>query len=118
MLYAATMTVITSVLGSSVETGIVLFYGLILLIAVLPGLPGNDNKVSFLRLLKLCFFPGTTISFSEVLLADALTSLSKVFKDIGITAVVVYSQQARTDIIDHHDFGMILVAVLASTPFV
>jgi hypothetical protein len=68
-------------------------------------------------LLYLVFFPNGTVTFPEVLLADALTSMSKVLKDFGVTLIVIYSKITGTDIIALHDVGMIIVAIFASIPF-
>ena len=83
----------------------------------LPRIPGHDIRSSFFRLVKLVFFPVNSITFSEVLLADAMTSMSKVLKDIGITIIALISQFSSTSIVDHHETGMVLVALLASLPF-
>jgi len=117
--YAVNMTLFSNMLGMSVETGVCLFYILLLIVNFLPsiGLPGQETKNSFLRLVRLVFFPSTSISFPEVLLADAFTSLSKVFKDIGVTAIAIYAQMSGTNIVTMHDEGMLLVAVLASLPY-
>jgi len=72
----------------------------------------------FLDLLHLVFAPNPHhISFSEILLADALCSLSKVFKDVGIYLVALYSHMAYTPTVEAHDGAMLLVAMLASIPF-
>ena len=77
--YAAIITLFSNALGLAVESGVLIFYAIILLAQMLPAtLPGQETKTSFYRLLRTVFFPGTTISFPEVLLADALCSLSKV----------------------------------------
>ena len=63
---------------------------------------------------------GTTVAvvpFVEILLADALCSLSKIFKDIGTTIVVLYAFLTGTAVTDYHYHGMLLIAVLASFPF-
>jgi hypothetical protein len=117
ILYAVSMTIISTMLGMGLETGIVAFYVLLAIIFSLPWLPGQDTKQSFLKLIKFVLFPGTTISFPEVVFADALTSMSKVFKDLGVTLVAVYAQLTQTDIVNCHDVGMIVIALLASLPF-
>ena len=83
----------------------------------MKGLPGEDARINFFRLLKVCFFPGAKISFSEIVLTDALTSLSKVFKDLGVTCITLYCQFAGEEILEQHDTGMILIGLLASLPF-
>lgn len=80
-------------------------------------LPGKDNQTTFYKLLKVVFSPHNTITFPEVLLADALCSISKLLKDFGTTAVTVYAYFRRENIIVYHDSAMILVALLASLPF-
>eukprot|EP00127_Corallochytrium_limacisporum_P002791 Clim_evm4s141 gene=Clim_evmTU4s141 len=41
------------------------------------------------RILGLCIIPGRTISFVEVVIADGLTSMSKVFADLSVTTCVL-----------------------------
>jgi hypothetical protein len=68
--------------------------------------------------MKLVFFPGSTISFPEVLAADALCSVSKLLKDFGVTLVVFLSHVILIqDSVTYHDNGMIVIAFLASLPF-
>ena len=111
------MTLVSNVMGMSVETGVSLFYVVIALLFVLPGFPSQDTRSSFFRLLRTCFFPGTSVTFPEVLLADAMTSISKALKDLGVTIVAVYAQTSSTPVVNYHTEGMILVALLASLPF-
>lgn len=116
--YSLLMTLSTSVLGWSIETGILLFYCLVVFAHFLPSsFPGSENQYSFYRLLKLVVFPMHVVTFPEVLLADALCSVSKLLKDLGTTSIAVYAYFRREDIILYHDSGMILVALLASIPF-
>ena len=115
--YSLLMTILSNMLGISVENSITIFYLIVFIISFLPGIPGNENRLAFYRLLKLCFIPSNTISFAEVLLADALTSLSKIFKDIGVTIVVIYSKVCGVEVVNMHNNGMLLVALLASLPF-
>lgn len=76
--YATTITLF-STLGLAVETGVLIFYAILLLAHTLPAaIPGQETKASFYRLLRSVFFPGSSVTFPEVLLADALCSLSKV----------------------------------------
>ena len=117
IIYSLAMTLFANMLGMTVETGIFLFYAILLLLVILPRVPGHDIRSSFFRLVKLVFFPINSITFSEVLLADAMTSMSKVLKDIGITIIALISQFSSTSIVDHHETGMVLVALLASLPF-
>lgn len=83
MIYAATMTLFSNMMGMSVEIGIFLFYCILFLLVMVPNMPGQETRGSFFRLLRLVFFPSTSISFPEVMLADAMTSMSKILKDIG-----------------------------------
>jgi hypothetical protein len=69
-----------------------------------------------LKVLRNVFFPGNSISFSEIMLADALTSLSKVFKDVGVTVIAMYAHMQGTAVVEYHEQGMLLVALLASLP--
>lgn len=69
-----------------------------------------------LKVLRSVFFPGNSISFSEIMLADALTSLSKVFKDVGVTVIAMYAYMQGTAVVEYHEQGMLLVACLASLP--
>eukprot|EP01041_Mallomonas_annulata_P000255 gene255-470_t len=115
-LYIVNMTLMSQI-GASIELGIIVFYFIILLSFITPSIPGNEHRNYFLRLLRLVCFPATTVTFPEVLLADALTSLSRVFKDFGVAIISIYSKAFDTAIIDHHDFAMILIAVLASIPY-
>lgn len=111
------MTIFSTSLGLTIETGVALFYLLVTLIFCIPKLPFADSMNHIWRLLRLCFFPGTTISFSEVLLADALTSLSKVLKDLGVTIIAVYCYLKGASILDFHNHAMIFIALLASLPY-
>ena len=67
--YSATMTLFSTVLGMTVESGIFLFYFFILILFLLPRIPGQETKSSLFRLIKVVLFPSNTISFPEVLLA-------------------------------------------------
>lgn len=116
-LYAVHMTVFSTSLGLTIETAIGLFYLLVGAILCIPKMPFAESMNHIWRLLRLCFMPGATISFSEVLFADALTSLSKVFKDLGTTVVAIYCFSNSTNILDLHNHAMILIALLASLPY-
>ena len=59
----------------------------------------------------------SVMPFIEVLLADALTSLSKVFKDFGITIITLHAYFQDVSITTYHNQGMILLALLATVPF-
>jgi hypothetical protein len=115
--YSVIVTFLANTLEWSVETGVSCFYAIFLFVHFIPSFPGIESRTHFYRVLKLCFFPGASITFPEILLADALCSLSKVLKDIGTSLVAVFSHFDGTSIVDHHDNAMILVAVLASLPF-
>ena len=117
ILYALIMNIVSHWGGYSVEIGISVFYSTVLLLAVLPNLPGHENRAHFYRLLRVVVFPGSSITFPEVLLADALTSVSKVLKDLGVTAVALYAFSTGQSLVGLHDEAMIIVAVLASLPF-
>ena len=117
--YALTMTLFTNMMGLTVESGVAIFY-LVLVLSqmLLPStLPGQETKASFFRLLRTIVFTGSTISFPEVLLADALCSLSKVFKDFGVTIISIYASASGKSVVDLHEEGMIICALLASVPF-
>lgn len=115
--YAINMTLFSNMMGLSVELGVSLFYALLLVLVMIPGVPGQDKMSSFYRLCKQVLFPHGSVTFPEVLLADAFCSLSKIFKDIGVTMIAIYAQASGKDIVSLHDTGMILVAILASAPF-
>lgn len=111
------MTIISTALGFSIEAGLTFFYLVVLCVHLIPSLPGIENRSTFYRLVTLMFFPQNTITFPEVLLADAFCSLSKVLKDAGITVVALYSYVQGSGIITYHDNAMLLTALLASLPF-
>ena len=78
----------------------------------------KEQTAPFLQLLSLVFRPlSTGVPFQEVLLADALCSLSKIFKDIGIFMVTFYANISYTPPVESHDGAMLLVAALATLPF-
>lgn len=114
--YTINMSFISTILGGSVEAGISMFYILLGLLAILP-LPGYETRLIFFRLVKVVFFPGSSITFPEVLLADALTSMSKLFKDLCVTAFVIYCYFANDSIIHYHDIGIVSIALLSSLPY-
>ena len=80
--YIIIMNLLTNLLSLSIENGILILYGIFIILFAIPSLPGQETKNSFLKLVKQCFIPGTVITFPEVLFADALCSLSKVMKCI------------------------------------
>jgi hypothetical protein len=116
-LYAAHMTIFSTSMGLTIETAVGMFYLLIGVILFIPRLPFAESMNHIWRLMRLCFLPGGSVSFSEVLLADALTSMSKVFKDMGTTLVAVYCYMNSENILDYHNHAMILIALLASLPY-
>jgi hypothetical protein len=116
--YSVIVTLLSSSLGWSVEAGVATFYIVFLGLHYFPlGSPGLESRSHFYRVLRTCFMPGSTIAFAEILVADALCSLSKVFKDFGTSAVAMYSHFQGTEVVLYHDNAMILVAILASIPF-
>ena len=114
--YAIVVTLFSNSLGFSIEFGLLGFYGFFFAAHFLPILQ-SPERGGFYRLLRLVFWPSTTISFAEVLLADALTSLSKVLKDLGTTGVAMYAQYTQQSILHYHNNSMIFIALLASLPF-
>ncbi|KAJ1410900.1 EXS family-domain-containing protein [Ochromonadaceae sp. CCMP2298] len=116
--YAASMTLMWTLLGFPIETSISLFYLLMLALMVVP-LPTafSETRTSFWRLLRNCFLPGSSIHFSEVLLADCFTSLSKVLKDMGISLFAMYAFMRSDSTVDYHNHAMVAIALLASLPY-
>jgi hypothetical protein len=128
LVYFVTMGIGVQMGGFTAEMAITLFYGAIVIFVMCINLPSVaslfpsdahivENKGKFFRLCRNVVWPGQSVAFAEIVFADALTSLSKVFKDAAITIVAVYSSITQTPITDLHEQGMILVAVLASVPF-
>ncbi|RYH27873.1 hypothetical protein EON65_12890 [archaeon] len=116
-LYAAVMTLLSNSVGYTIVTGVTIFYLLVVLVHILPIQTGADSRSTFYRLLRSVLLPMGIVTFPEVLMADALTSISKVLKDFGTYLVVVYASFQGQDVIEYHNHAMILVAVLASLPF-
>lgn len=117
-LYILTMTTFSSAFNLDVEAGISLFYFTLFLLSVLPfSVPGSEYRIQFYRLLKIVFFPTNVITFPEVLLADALTSMARTFKDIAVTILVLYCHFMNENIIHYHDFGILSIAILTSLPY-
>ena len=116
VIYAAGITFTTSVLVLPVEVGMMVLYVLVSFLVLLP-LPGIDARNAFFRLTRSVLFPSNSISFPEVLLADALTSLSKIFKDFCITGLVLYCYVTNENIISYHNVGIVLIALLSSFPY-
>jgi hypothetical protein len=116
-LYALCMTVFSSTMGLSIESGVTIFYVLLAMMLCVPRIPFADSMNNIWRLLRLCLLPGSAVTFPEVLIADALTSLSKVLKDLGVTVIAVYCAMNGTNPIELHNQSMIIIAVLASLPY-
>lgn len=115
--YAFNMTIFSNALGLTIEAGISFFYLLLVVFLLVPRTPGLENRNLFFRLVLQVFTPSGTVSFAEVILADAFTSISKVLKDLGVTIVAVVAYFFGTDIVDYHSNAMIGIALLASLPF-
>ncbi|CAM9969787.1 unnamed protein product, partial [Hapterophycus canaliculatus] len=54
-----------------------------------PRPPLREHTALFFTSLAGVFFPATDVHFAEVLVADALTSLSRVFADVAVTFLLV-----------------------------
>lgn len=119
-LYALDITVSTRFFGLSIEFGVGLYYSLVFLVSsfFVSFFPWRENYYYLTRLMRSVFMPGSSVSFAEILFADALTSLSKVLRDVGITLIAIYCSLVRTDIIKYHDFGIVLLTVFTAMPFV
>jgi hypothetical protein len=117
MLYTFNMTSLCQFFDMEAEYGVVTFYAFALL-SCAPFLPGHESRMYFFRILKQIAFPGAKVTFPEIMVADALCSLSKIFKDLGITVVVLYAGVfGGGQSVSYHNQAMILVAFLASIPF-
>lgn len=79
--------------------------------------PGGASSMENSRSFNFNSSTSAVVPFEEILLADALCSLSKIFKDIGTTIIVLYAFLTDTAVTDYHYHGMILIAILASFPF-
>jgi len=117
VIYAAVMTLLANSFGYSIVAGVTAFYLSVFILHFVPINMGTDSRSSFYRLFRSVLWPTGIVTFPEVLLADALTSVSKVLKDFGTYLVVLYATMQGRNIIDYHDNAMILVAVFASIPF-
>lgn len=115
--YAVVMTFLSNSLGFSIVSGVTAFYLSIAFLHFMPFSLGVDGRIGFFRLLRAVLWPSAAPAFPEVLLADALTSLSKVLKDLGTYFVVLYATLKGIPVIDCHDSAMIFLAFLASLPF-
>ena len=94
-----------------------IFYGIIFILALAPRAPWSEERTFWSRFIKQIFLPVGSIAFPEIVFADALCSMSKLFKDFGVTIVVMYAKYKDASIVDYHNFAMIFVAILASVPF-
>ena len=128
IMYTVTMLLFVQMAGSTIELAITLFYGMMAIFVMTLAQPGfavlapaeahlMENRSTFFRLCRNVVLPGQTVAFAEIVFADALTSMSKVFKDVAITIIAVYSNVSQTPITDLHEEGMLLVAIFASIPF-
>lgn len=116
-LFLVSITVLSNVLDYQIEYTMTIFYLFGVAAFFIPFIPYQDTKSSFFRLLRNCVFPVDKIAFSEVLLADALTSLSKVFKDFGVTLISIFAVMTHQSVIKIHNEAMIVIAIMASAPF-
>jgi hypothetical protein len=158
--FYAVLVTTANVMHMELEQSMISFYVLMVVLVMLPALPGLDYRAHLLRLLRQVFFPvpnstylalnpsgplarargGSTptrldaeqavsllknnenaavsvVPFVEVLVADALCSLSKVFKDLGTSAVALFAFVSGTEVAGYHYPGMIIVAIMASIPY-
>lgn len=116
VVYAFIITVTTNFLQLGLESGIFIFYTVVGIMLVTPYVPGSSDRYHILKITKQILF-ATNVAFPEILLADIFCSLSKVFKDIGITYLAVYASFADESIASYHFSGMILLAIAATLPF-
>jgi len=116
-LYALDITILSTTMGLSIEYGVFTFYVIFLISHFVPIMPGIENRTAFYRLFRTIIFPGNVITFPEILIADACTSLSKVFKDFGISLFAIYAYFTEQNILEYHNSSMIMVALFASWPF-
>lgn len=117
VMYGVIMTAFTNSFGYSIVTAVTAFYLALFFLHFAPISTFSDSTGGFYRLLRSVMWPMGSVTFSEVLLADALTSISKVLKDFGTYLVVLYATMQGRNIIDYHDNAMLLVAIFASIPF-
>ena len=116
-LYAFHMTWTCGFFEMDVEYAVFIFYSFVLM-SFAPFFPGHESRMYIFRVLKHIIVPSNTISFPEIMVADALCSLSKIFKDFGITLVVLYADlYSGVNGIDFHNQAMVLFAFLSSIPF-
>ncbi len=116
-IYAIVITTSSKMGSFGVTVSMAVFYGVTMLLAILPCASCGEYRGYCTRLLQAVFWPKGSVSFAEILFADALCSLSKVFKDVGVTVVAIYAMYRQTDVVEYHDSAMIFIAILASLPF-
>jgi hypothetical protein len=115
--YAITITISAKMTTYGITVSMAIFYAVLFVLAVVPGVPWAEERRYWLRFMKQIILPVGPIAFKEIMFADALCSMSKVFKDFGVTAVAIYAMYAETAVVDYHNSAMIFIAVLASIPF-
>lgn len=118
-IFVATFSLFSQFLGYPVEASICAFYAIFTCLCLLhTHIPyGIEGRQTLFKLIKAMCFPGNSVLFSEVLVADALTSVSKVLKDFGTSLCVLYIYFRGGNIVDIHDWAMIGIALLASLPY-
>lgn len=116
-IYALTVTVSSKLASQEVVVSMASFYAIILFLFFVPYAPWADDRSYWLRFFRQIVMPADKIAFREIMFADALCSVSKIFKDFGVTVVAMYAMYNNSEIVEHHDTAMIFVAVLASIPF-
>lgn len=116
-IYAFTIAISSNLTTNGVAVSMATFYGTLLLLLVVPYVPWAEDRTFWFKFLKQIVMPVDKIAFREIVFADALCSLSKVFKDFGVTIVAIYAMYQESSIVDFHDSAMIFIAFLASIPF-
>lgn len=111
--------IMSELLGQPYQHAPFIFYFLLLAAVIYPSdttLMFRELALLFGRVLWLVVLPGTEIHFLEVLVGDILTSLSKVFFEVGLTCVAtLLSLSPGLFRIVSPD---IFPTLLASTPFI
>lgn len=116
-IYALTITLSSKLASFDVAVSMTIFYGVLLLLLAFPYAPWSADRSFYFKFLKQIVMPVDKIAFREIMFADALCSLSKVFKDFGVTVVSIYALYNNANIVDYHESAMIFIAILASVPF-
>jgi hypothetical protein len=84
---------------------------------LLPALaPLRECAGHFLYTIELVLFPGSDIRFPEVLAADMLTSLSRVFADAGFASLLILRVWTSADVHSSALLRAMTLALLASFP--